>query len=232
MKKAADIFLRAAFVLLLFPAIPAASAADKSKSQPLPFPNIRVDVLMVAMPEEKFITLLPDLLDRDKIEKAIPGLLEAVKRKEIILEGYPFVVTKSGERAVIETVKEVHDPDHPLPWMGSMPGDIFTRNIGVTLEVEASPSDIPGIIEINLSPQHVEWLKPQSPVQTGSGAGEPSKSDEPKPDGHLLYFTMKTTTSVALQNGRHLLIGTHKMVKPQGYIEVMILHAEILPVDK
>ncbi len=80
---------------------------------PAPSVNIRIDLLMVSMPEDKFITLLPDLLDKEKIEKAVPDLLEAVKRKEMILEGYQIITTKSGQRAVAETVKEVRYPTEP-----------------------------------------------------------------------------------------------------------------------
>src|ERR1700677_2817393 len=94
------------------PAIAPGQAPNAAPPAQKPYPPTmaRVSVLMVSMPEEKLLTYLPDLLDKDKIEKVIPMLLEAVKRKEITLEGYPMVVTKSGQRAVMETNHEIEDP--------------------------------------------------------------------------------------------------------------------------
>ncbi len=104
-------FLRcmACFAMLACLAALRAQGADPEK-ETLPSPMVRVDVLMLSMPEEKMLAVLPDLLDREKIEKMVPELLEAVKRKEITLVGYQFVTTKNGQRAVAETVKEIRYP--------------------------------------------------------------------------------------------------------------------------
>ncbi len=50
---------------------------------------VRVTLLMVSMPQEKFLALMPDLLDKEKLEKTIPGLFDAIKRKEMTLGGLP-----------------------------------------------------------------------------------------------------------------------------------------------
>ena len=52
-------------------------ADDKDKKEPAqkePVWVVKIEVLMVAMPQEKFIDLLPDLQDEAKIEKVIPAL--------------------------------------------------------------------------------------------------------------------------------------------------------------
>ena len=70
---------------------------------------------MVSMPQEKFIALLPDLLDEEKIEKAVPDIMDAVKRKEMTMEGFLVVTTKNGQRAVGESTKEVRYPTEEIP---------------------------------------------------------------------------------------------------------------------
>jgi len=58
--------------------------------------NVQANVLMVAMPQEKLLPLLPDLRDPHKVDAAVEQLLAAVQRKEAILTGYPSLVTLDG----------------------------------------------------------------------------------------------------------------------------------------
>jgi len=99
------------------PAAPAPTAAPDAKPAPEAKPaaepkrpdpkwNIRTDVLMVAMPQEKLLPLLPDLRDPKKIDAAVEQLLAAVQHKEAILTGYPTVYTVDGARGVTEAIVE------------------------------------------------------------------------------------------------------------------------------
>ncbi len=229
MNQSPAIFRAAAvFLALLCAAAYRAPAAD-AKSEP-PVPVLRVDVLMIAMPEEKYIALRPDLFDKEKIEKTVPLLLDAVKRKEMILEGFPVILTKSGQRAVSETTREFRDDSLPYPYPFSTPMDFETRNLGVTLEVEPLVSPDGKSITLNLSPQRVDMLA------TPGGADEKKKEDtatkDEQPPDALKIYTMKVTTSVRLASGQHLLIAAHKMRQPEGYVEIFIVHAEIVPPDE
>lgn len=223
---------------------------------------------MVSMPEEKFIALLPDLLDKEKIEKAVPDLLDAVKRKEMILEGFPVVITKSGQRAVVETVKEVRyateewpvddtptaDTNNgsaqsgsasPSPAPAATPApspspsptppvevSFETRNAGVTFEVEPTLSAGKEFIDLNLESQHVQFLGFTNPLDAGKRT-ELLKDDAKKTDmSQPLFHTLKDATSVTLRSGQHLLLGVHKSQQPEGYVEIFIIHAEILDANK
>ena len=58
-------------------------------------------------------------------------------------------------------------------------------------------------------------------------AGEPLKAGDPiiSTVDQPRFFTMKTTTSISLRNGQYVLLATHKMMKPEGYVDVFIVHA-------
>jgi hypothetical protein len=258
MNRSAIHFCRAAcFAALLATPFATADAADGASPVPgglAPPPgqhdtplNVRVGLLMLTMPEEKFLTLLPDLLDKEKIEKTVPQLLDAVKRKEITLEGYQIIVTKSGQRAVTETVLEYNAgqnsfpffypgypyPGYPnpgyIPVTPTTPTSFEARNIGATLEVEPFIEPDGRHIGLNLSPQHVEFfgfadffLDQKRDPFTGL------KMDLHQP----IFFTSKTTTSVTLVSGQHLLLAVHKKEKPAGMVEIFILDTKLVPAAK
>src|SRR4051812_29049649 len=66
--------------------------------------NIRVEVLMVALPQEKALLLLPALRDEQKIDGAVGELLAMVAKKEAMLMGWPMIWAKSGTRASVESI--------------------------------------------------------------------------------------------------------------------------------
>lgn len=133
--------------------------------------NVRVEVLMVAMPQDKLLPLLPDLRDPAKIDAAVDQLLAAVQRKEAILTGYPVVYTLDGERGVSEAVlekrypTEFNPPAEPQNFGGSgtptpaeqrlidespIPSAFETRNCGTTLEVYPHVVNHGGSIRLDL----------------------------------------------------------------------------------
>ncbi|MEO7319471.1 MAG: M56 family metallopeptidase [Chthoniobacteraceae bacterium] len=84
-----------------------------------------------------------------------------IQKKGVELLSAPSVTTKSGQRAVIEIVREFRYPVEfaPVPEIkgGWNPTSFETRNCGVTLEVEPEVNDA-GAIRMKLSPQVVEFL--------------------------------------------------------------------------
>ena len=71
----------------------------------------------------------------------------------------PKVTTRSGQRAIIEIIREFRYPTEfdPKPEGGWNPKSFETRNCGVTLEAEPSVND-EGAITLKLAPQVVEFL--------------------------------------------------------------------------
>jgi len=67
------------FGSIAFAGTPAKEAAQK-QTQGDPQWNVRVEVLMVAMPQEKALAILPDLRDSAKIDGAVTEILNAINR--------------------------------------------------------------------------------------------------------------------------------------------------------
>ena len=204
----------------------------------------RVAVLMLSMPEEKFLTLLPDLKDKVKIEKMIPDLLDAVKRREITLEGFPMVVTKSGQRAVMETGLEIKEDQDILldppkiytrmdrgyfPVTFTTPTAFEVRNYGIVLEVEPVIGPDGTLIDLNLAPQHVELLGYRLFTL-------PNNKDIDGATGKDIHvpiaFCAKVVTSISLRSGQHALLGVYKKEKPAGTVEIFIISAEVITAGK
>lgn len=204
--------------------------------------NVWVEVLMVALPQEKAFALLPDLRSPDKIDGAVAQILRAIEAKEATLTGWPAGSTPDQTRFVVETIFEQHytagfdlspvsgrartaQPKTGEPAAAGAP--IFTtfevRNTGVTLEAE--PTVLPGGQWINLS------LVPQRVAMRGWDSYEAARL----PDGKVLnldhpqFYTLKTTATVLLRNGERKLLAVHKLPPPDTQIEFFIVQATATP---
>ncbi|HEY2343173.1 MAG TPA: hypothetical protein VGH90_09105, partial [Chthoniobacteraceae bacterium] len=95
-------------------------------------------------------------LPPDQVRKA----LETLVRLKADFFGRPRLVVKTGQHAVAETVREIRYPTQFDP-SEDEPGKLIpvafeTRNVGVTLEVEASAED--GRIRLSVAPKVVRFL--------------------------------------------------------------------------
>ncbi|SRR6266511_4548320 len=204
--------------------------------------NVRVEVMMVAMTQDKAIALLPDLRAPDKIDGAVTQILSALERKEATLMGWPVAYTLDGVRCVIETILEKRYPtefDLPLQQQhaatprpdanstahsDSPVSTAFeTRNLGVTLEIEPNVLSNGEWIHIPLVAQRValQGFDSYDAVKTQSGGIV--KMDQPQ------FYTTKTSTTVTLRNGQRSLLAIHKLPQPENQIEFFIVQASASP---
>jgi hypothetical protein len=207
--------------------------------------NVRVEVMMVAMPQDRAMALLPDLRTPDKIAGSVKEILGAIERKEATLLGWPVVCTLDGQRAVTETILEQRYPvefDSPFvsgsestasktpetivgkPAPEAVPTSFETRNTGATLEVDAAVYSNGELITLSLAPQRVALLDFKSFGTARTQAGHEGKIDQP------LFFTTKTTTTVTVRNGQYFFLGIHKLTQPENQIELHILQATATPI--
>lgn len=183
--------------------------------------NVRVEVLMVAMPEEKALSLLPDLRNEATVDATTAALLDTVKRKEpgFILTGYPEVMVVAGQEGTAETnVEKIYPTQFEVD--GS-PTNFEKRNMGPMLQVRASHVSEDGTwIQFDAQASRTELLGfdfyDASPTKDGKSIG---KIGEP------LFFSSKNSETLTLRNGQRILMGIHKLTKPEGAVELFILQA-------
>lgn len=227
--------------------ISAAIAADQPGGfEPVPKPpekpaewNVWVEVLMISVPLEKGLAILPDLRAPDKIDAAVTQLLKAVERKEATLTGWPASYTPDRSRFVVETISEQRyaagldrgaAPTAAAATVASNAtpaAPIFatfeTRNIGATLEGE--PTVLPGGQSINLAlvAQRVGLSGWDSLDAARIQDGKVLKLDQPQ------FFSLRTTTTIVLRNGERKLISLHKLAPPDQQLEFFIVQAVATP---
>jgi general secretion pathway protein D len=159
------------------------------------------------------------------------------QKKGIDLLSAPKVTTKSGQRAIIEVVREFRYPKTytppQVPSIGggsnstinavvvtpTTPQDWETRNTGVTLEVEPVVGGDATTIDLNLVPQVVEFegfINYGSPinavgVSTVGGANGISVSTPVLLTENVInqpvFSTRKVTTSVSVWDGQTVVLG-------------------------
>lgn len=207
--------------------------------------NVRVEILMVAVPESDALTILPKLRDPLTIESGVTTLLERIRRKEAILMGYPMLTSVTGNRALAECIIEERYPTEFQPpslaqtaalqtpkeaasgkkvkdsrtTIGFFPTAFETRNAGVTLEMEPLVSMNGKWIHLNLVPQRVALWHYNAFESWKTEDGKVMKVEQPQ------FLTNKVTTSIKVKDGERRLIGVHKLTDPAGHLEFFILQA-------
>ncbi|PYL09323.1 MAG: type II and III secretion system protein [Verrucomicrobia bacterium] len=158
------------------------------------------------------------------------------QKKGIDLLSAPSVTTKSGQRAIIEVIRELRYPrTYTAPQVPSIssttgttaavvpvvvtpttPQDWETRNTGVTLEVEPVVGGDSTTIDLNLIPQVVEFEgfinygSPINAVGVNTVAGISISTPvqlTPNVINQPVFSTRKVTTSVSVWDGQTVVIG-------------------------
>src|SRR5207247_5095180 len=159
------------------------------------------------------------------------------QKKGIDLPSAPSVTTKSGQRAIIEVVRELRyprtytQPQVPSISSGSTtlnavipvvvtpttPQDWETRNTGVTLEVEPVVGGDATTIDLNLIPQVVEFEgfinygSPINAIGVNTIAGAITTSVPVILTQNVInqpvFSTRKVTTSVSVYDGQTVVLG-------------------------
>lgn len=104
---------------------------------------------------------------------------------------------------------------------GGIPTTFDTRNLGVTLEIEAVLGPDPAFIETNLALQHIRFLGMKKIEIEQKGSGKKTIVEQPQ------FATNKVTTSLTIKDGDYSLLGVFKLPESPGQIELFILHSEV-----
>ena len=80
--------------------------------------NIHVEMQVVAMPDAVVVPLIEKMKDPQQIEKVYSTIQEMIAKKTATLVGWPMLITRSGQRAIVENVIAIRYPtEFSLPRM-------------------------------------------------------------------------------------------------------------------
>jgi hypothetical protein len=96
--------------------------------------QVRVELLVARLPEAKALQMQPDLRDPARCGAAQERILAMISRKEAELVDWPIVITKSGQRAVTENIREIL---RPVEYTGA---NVASRSDGGSLAEVPTPS--------------------------------------------------------------------------------------------
>ncbi|HSI11960.1 MAG TPA: hypothetical protein VK961_07945, partial [Chthoniobacter sp.] len=202
-----------------------------------PSPNIRIEIQVVAIPEQLAPALIAEMKNKDQIEAANTKIQDMLAKGTAKLIGWPIVTTRSGQRAVIEGIREIRyateytpptvgvstdvpadktikvEPKVDVTTLDGIPTAFETRNAGITLEVEPVLAPDGKKIDLNMVPQHVR-LKGYEKV-TIEGASRKGKVIVEQPQ----FDTMKVNTSMTMLSGRRMLLGVFRTDDPPKHFE-------------
>ena len=158
----------------------------------------------------------------------------------------PSVVAKSGQKAKVETVRELRYPTEFNPSKDEpgkfVPTAFETRNVGVTLEVEGSVHD--DQIDLRIAPTVVTFLgfiDYGGHNGTGLASGLQPMAELLKrrlAEGGIwqpVFSSQRVTTSVSLASGQTMLVGglpldpKMKEIDPSSPQTIVFVTARILP---
>ena len=206
--------------------------------------NVRIEMQIVAIPDEIAVPLVTELMDEKKIESAYAKIQVLLAKGTAKLIGWPIVTTKPGQKAIVEAVDEIRyateydpptvsftpnvktsepvkiEPKADMTLFEGIPKTFETRNTGVTLEVEPVLSPDAKMIALSVATQHVRLKGFNKITLEKSATGGKVTVEQPE------FDTMKLTTELNLRNGQRILMGVFRVSDPAKHIEFFILKAE------
>jgi hypothetical protein len=220
------------------------AGAEDAPPRPAPLPavaaRVRVDVQMVSVSLADAAALVPALQDRKTADEAWVRVQALIARDEAKLLGWPVLWLQPAVRGVAENVEEIRYPTEAPPvqggdggfvpsplvfptWGPIVPAAFETRNVGATLEAEATVEQGGQVIALNLTSQFVHpprfkvWRTQKSPL------GIVGVQEQPD------FQTSKITTQLSVHRDRPILLGVFVISEPEPRVELFILHARATP---
>jgi hypothetical protein len=197
--------------------------------------NLISECQMIVLPQKVAWAMVPDLSDDEKIEAAWAKIQQMIDRGEATLVANLSVRSEPGARAVAESIEELRYaveftppilPDSlpkdlkasvalkSWPLVGITPTAFETRNIGATMELEATASNDGQWVSVAVVPQHVRFLRFTKTDAGVLASGEHLNVEQP-------YFsTMKSTISMHLRSGQRVMLGMHKVPDDDNKVEL------------
>ena len=178
--------------------------------------------------------------DDEKIEDAWAKAQQMIARGEATLEANLDLKGEAEQKLSAESVEEVKYPtefDPPQlpqdvpkekiaevlkhwPIVGITPTTFETRNVGATLEMNATVSDDGTWISAEVVPQHVRLLRMEKFDAGTMPSGERLSIEQPH------FLALKNTLKMHVRSGQRALVGIHKLPGDRNEIELFILRVD------
>ena len=225
----------------------AKATATKSAATSTPAeapPIIQLQITIVAVPKSDSLTLVEQLKNPAAAEGAYRAIAADVKTKRVKLIAVPTMETRSGNRAVSESINEVRyaiqyqrfegqlaEPTRPADTarslsaqppvaIGVVPTAFETRNTGFTFEAEPILHSDGKTVDVQLAAQHCQLLGwDASTVEQGGKVA----MQTPQPRFH----TNKVSTNMSVTIGQYALAGVFESGTDPEVVELFILQASI-----
>ena len=203
--------------------------------------RVHSELQVITLPEKTALALLPELRDEGKIEAAWERIKTMIAEGGASLVAAPIVVGNSDEKGEAKQVEEVcyghefREPQviEPLPKPGATtpsdkekvlgiaygPTAFASRDVGISLTVEASVSGDGQALELTTKTEHV-WLLGWEEFEIGQTlSGEKIHVKQPK-------FARATADSfVTVRSGERTLLSVHRIPDEAGRMELFLLRA-------
>ena len=213
--------------------------------------NIHIEMRIIALPAEDTLPLIELLKDTKRIEKTVATLHEMIAKKKAKLVDWPMLITKDGQRVVVENVdemryatdyspntKEVNKEQAPAAEAEKTEEktagqDIASKKKANITITEGIPSafetrNIGVTLEIEPSldrktMQIAMQLAAQHVSLTGFDKHTIDADGRRTTVEQPRFHTNKVTTNLTVHSGQPVLLGTYRTATPEGWLELFIL---------
>jgi len=220
---------------------------QQPSSSPPPHWNVRLELLVVDMPQAKALSLLTDLRDPVKIDAADAEILAAVGRNEATLVGYPVIHVIDGQRGVSEPMLEkryptefsapldMGKPVHALPAESPPPGYPPSpqlpanplHDVSVPTAFETRNVGLTLEAEVHVL-KDAKWiLLDIVPSHTILHEIDTYVTQLTQPQ----FICLKSVSEFAVRNGQRTLVSFNKIPEVDNQIEVDIVQAWAEPIQ-
>ena len=266
--------MKIAFLLLAFAAL-SLHAAEKPADKPVVDPpreeleklggfkpapsdpavfNIHIEMQVVAIPEADALPLIEQMKDPAQIEKANGVIQDMIGKKRATLIGWPMLIAKSGQRAVVENITEIRyatefsppqvnapaaqPPEPALPAGGAQkkdaPAKAAAANNGDVCPTAFETRNVGVTLEIEpvLDADSMEIEIQMAPQHVRLLHFDKLVAET---DGRKIaieqprFESSKMNTNMSVHSGQRMLLGTFRVTEPAGHIELFIFKATAKP---
>lgn len=195
---------------------------------------------MAALPQKAAIPLIAEFGEPEKVNDAWDHLERMVDSGAATLEADLIVQGADDEHLISECVEEMKYPSEynppPLPqhlslaaapealkmWplIGATPTAFETRNVGRRIEFKARVSEDGAWIAISVEATHSRLREQAKFDFVELPGGEKLAIHQPQ------FNILESKSSFRLRNGEKILLGVHKLAKPEKTFELFVLQVK------